>query len=191
MYKRILIVVDGRAVTRAAVKEGVALARTHGAEVLFFHVLPRYTVPISDGVPFEVTTMQAFQESAMAAADKQLSTAQKAADKAGLGSQRATGTGDDEARCIADAARKRRCDLIVAASEGRNALLRLLTGSVIPGLITSSPVPVLVVKEGARSTVGARAAVAPLKQQGSVKPKAKPKAVPVAAAPVRRRTVRA
>ncbi|MCY7314814.1 MAG: universal stress protein [Rubrivivax sp.] len=178
MYKRILIVVDQRAVTRAAVKEGVAMATAHGAEVLFFHVLPRYSVPLADSPPFVVISPQDFQQSAMAAADKQLSAAEKVAERAGVVSQRATGSGDDDAHCIADAARKRRCDLIVAASEGRNALLRLLTGSVIPGLITSSPVPVLVVKESGRSTAAAEAAVMPLRQR-----KARLKAVAMAPMP--------
>lgn len=188
MYKRILIVVDQRAVTRAAVNEGVSIATAHGAEVLFFHVLPRYSVPVADAPPFVVISPQEFQQSAMATADKQLSAAQKVAEKAGVLSQRATGSGDDDARCIAEAARKRRCDLIVAASEGRNALLRLLTGSVIPGLITSSPVPVLVVKEGGRALSGARAAAVPPKPRS----KAKLKAVASAPMPIpRRRTVRA
>ncbi len=169
MYKRILIIVDQRPVTRAAVKEGVALAAAHDAEVLFFHVLPRYTVPMADMPPFAAVSPQDFHRSAMTLADKHLSTAQTTADKAGVVSQRATGSGEDDARCIVDAARKRRCDLIVAASEGRNALLRLLTGSVIPGLITSSLVPVLVVKGAVREKASARATVLPFKASSRAK----------------------
>ena len=78
-------------------------------------------------------------------------------------SKSVTGSGEDDARVIVEAARKRRCDLIVVASEGRNALLRLLTGSVIPGVITASPVPVMVCKAPARAKVGAEVAVMPLK----------------------------
>ena len=184
MYKRILIVVDQRAVTRAAVKEGLAIATAHDADVVFCHVLPRYAMPVADVPPFVAVSPQEFQRSAMAVADKQLSAAQKVAEKAGVVSQRVTGSGEDDARCIVDVARKRRCDLIVAASEGRNALLRLLTGSVIPGLITSFPVPVLVVKEGGRAKAGARAVVTPLR------PRSQPKAVAVAPKQ-RRREVRA
>ncbi len=40
MYKRILIVVDQRAVTRAAVKEGVAIATAHDADVVSCRVTP-------------------------------------------------------------------------------------------------------------------------------------------------------
>ena len=42
------------------------------------------------------------------------------------------------------------CDLIVVASTGSNAVMRLLTGSVIPGLITHSRVPVLVCRQCSR-----------------------------------------
>lgn len=163
MHKRILILVDQRAVSNAAIRAGLAEATAHGADVLFFYLLPRYSVPLGDGVPFVGVSPQDFQGAAMAMADKRLDAAQKAADKAGVVSQRAIGSAEDDARCIADAARRRRCQMIVAASEGRNALLRLLTGSVIPGLITSSPVPVLVVKDATSDRAAARSQAAPLK----------------------------
>lgn len=41
MCKRILIVVDPRPVARAAVAEGVLAAQAHGAELVFFTVMPR------------------------------------------------------------------------------------------------------------------------------------------------------
>jgi nucleotide-binding universal stress UspA family protein len=163
MFKRILIVVDPRAVSRAAVGVGAALAHTHGAEVVLFYVLPRFSVPVADMPPFLPTSPQEFQQAAQAAADKALKAACALCDRAGVVSKSVTGSGEDDARVIVEAARKRRCDFIVVASEGRIALLRLLTGSVIPGVITASPVPVLVCKAPARAKVGAEVAVMPLK----------------------------
>lgn len=183
MFKRILIVVDQRQVSRVAIKQGVAIAAAHGAEALFFHVLPRYTVPVADMPPFVMISPEEFRRDAHAKATKLLTAAALVADKAGVTNKTATGGGEDDAHCIADAARQRRCDLIVAASEGRNALLRLLTGSVIPGLITVSPVPVLVVKESARTGSEARAAVMPKKPRR--------KAQAAGGAPLRRRGARA
>ena len=49
MYRRLMIVVDNDPVSRAAVAEGLDLARGLGAEVLFFHVLPNYAVPVTAG----------------------------------------------------------------------------------------------------------------------------------------------
>jgi nucleotide-binding universal stress UspA family protein len=170
MYKRILIVVEPRPIARAAVSEGVAVAQAHGAEALFFALLPRYSVPVLDTPPFVIESPQAFQQAARANADRLLAAATVVADRAGVKSRSSHGGGEDDVHCIVDAARKRRCDLIVVASEGRNALMRLLTGSVIPGLITQAPMPVLVVKPRPRAKAGTRTAVAPLKTRRAVKP---------------------
>lgn len=183
MYKRILIVVDPRPVARAAITEGVAIARAYGAEALFFTMLPRYSVPVTDAPPFVLESPQEFQQAAKANADRMLAAANVVADRAGVKSHSAMGSGEDDARSIVEAARKRRCDLIVVASEGRNAVMRLLLGSVIPGLITASPVPVLVCKQRPRSKVEDRIAVAPLKARRAAKP---PAAVP----PKARRTTK-
>ena len=56
------------------------------------------------------------------------------------------GQPDDPVGQIVGAARKRRCDLIVVAADGHNAFVRLVTGSLVSGLITRSSLPVLVCK---------------------------------------------
>jgi nucleotide-binding universal stress UspA family protein len=162
MYKRILIVVDHRPVSQAAAREGTALAKAHNADVVFFSVLPRYAVPVADTPPFPMVAPHEFQRAAKDSAQKWLAAATAIADKVGVTSRTGTGSGEDDSHCIVDAARRRRCDLIVVATEGRNALLRLLTGSVIPGLITASPVPVLVCKDRPR-LARARENVVPIK----------------------------
>jgi nucleotide-binding universal stress UspA family protein len=45
-------------------------------------------------------------------------------------------------------ARDQACDLIIVGAEGGNALVRLLTGSAVPGLITRAAVPVMVCHAG-------------------------------------------
>lgn len=39
------------------------------------------------------------------------------------------------------------CDLIVLGHRGSNAVMRLLTGSLVPGLITAATIPVLICRE--------------------------------------------
>ena len=163
MYKRILIVVDTKPAARAAVLEGTALAKVHGAEVLFFTVLPNYIVPVADMPMLAVVSPEQFEREARNSASRILAAATVIADKAGVLSRTASAAGDDPAHVIAAAARRRKCDVIVAASEGRNAVLRLLTGSVIPGLITAATVPVLVCKPKPASRPDARAAASPRK----------------------------
>lgn len=146
MYTRILAVVDKRPEARAAVIEATALAQAQGAELVFFTALPRYTLPIADMPEFVDVSPQQFEREARAEAERLLAGATAVADKAGVRSRTVCGGGDDAAEAIIEVARRRRCELIVVTSEGRNAVLRLLAGSVIPGLITASPVPVLVCK---------------------------------------------
>ena len=147
MYKRVMIVVDKRPVSSAAVHEGVELARVHEADVIFFTAMPLYLMPLADVPPFVVVPPKEYQDAADDEARRVLAAAKVIADKAGVSSRGAKGSSEDPAQSIIDAARRRRCDVIVVASQGRNALLRLLTGSVIPALITASPIPVLVCKE--------------------------------------------
>lgn len=175
MYQRILVVVDNRPVARAAILEGTALAQAHGAEVVFFSVLPSYTLPIADMPVFADVSPQQFEREAQAEVDRLLAGASVVADKAGVRSRTASGSGEDDAAAIIDAARRRRCDLIVVASEGRNAIVRLLTGSPIPGLITASPLPVLVCKPRAAARKLAGVAMPPAKARSARKAAVAPK----------------
>ena len=61
------------------------------------------------------------------------------------------------AHAASQAAVRHHCDLIVVATEGRNAVMRILSGSVLPGLITAATVPVLVGRpQGAARPPGLR-----------------------------------
>ena len=165
MYQRILVVVDSSPASRAAVLEGTALAKALGSEVLFFTVLPSYFVPVADMPMYVADSAEQYEHDARNAANRILAAAKVVADKAGVVSHTASSSGADPALVIASAARRRKCNAIVVASEGRNALLRLLTGSVIPGLITASSVPVVVCKFKATDRSKARSMAAPKKPQ--------------------------
>jgi nucleotide-binding universal stress UspA family protein len=53
-------------------------------------------------------------------------------------------TATDRMRSVVSTAQKIDCDLIVIAGERHNAAVRLINGSLIPGLVSASPVPVMV-----------------------------------------------
>ena len=144
MYKRILIVVDAQPAARAAIDQGLSLARHHDAEVVFFTALAQPPLPLVDLAPVEPLAPQEFTREARTEAQRVLATAREAADEAGVMSHQVVGQGQNPSLAIAETARKRRCELVVVASDGHNALVRLLTGSVIPGLITASTIPILV-----------------------------------------------
>lgn len=169
MYKRILIVVDQREESRAALNEGLRLASARDGEVTFLTALPRFPLPLADAPYHDAGTQRDFDLAAKANADKLLAAARAAADKAQVMSQGIAWSGEDEVAGIVEAAQRHRCELIVVASEGRNAVMRLLTGSVIPGLITASPIPVLVCKVTASSQPTERAPVVPLRPRAARK----------------------
>lgn len=147
MYEKILIVVGPRTASSPAVTEGVALAKAHDAEAVFLSMVPRYVMPVSEIPVMGLPSADEFHRDATRHARRLLAQATQVADQAGVRSSVAVGSGADDADAIAEAARQRRCGLIVVASAGHNAVMRLLGGSVIPGLITRSTVPVLVVKQ--------------------------------------------
>jgi len=173
MYKRILIVVPQGPARPAAVTEGVKLAEVHQAEVIFLTLLPHYVVPVAEMAMTAVPGPAEFQRAAMATANRLLAAATVLADKSGVRSRTAVGTGVDDADCIFAEARRRRCGLIVVGSMGRNAVLRLLTGSVIPGLITVSTIPVLIVRERGAASKAVKSAVVARKPPGQQRARAR------------------
>lgn len=142
--RRVLIVLEDADHTGAAVAHGVELARVEGAEVVFLQLPPEPGIAVGDavaGMPMPGVYVAHF---AQQRADRRAATALRAASQAGL---KARAVRDDEAGGaaeIAAVASKERCDVIVIANAGGNAVLRLVNGSPIPGLITAAQVPVLV-----------------------------------------------
>lgn len=161
MYKRILIVVGSGPTHRAAVTEGVELAKVDGAEAVFFSVLPRYVMPVTEMPMIGLPSPAEFHREATANTQRVLAAAAVVADKAGVTSKTAVGADADDADCIIETAKKKRCGLIVVASAGRNAVMRILSGSVIPGLITHSTIPVLIVRQQEPKAGAKRESVAP------------------------------
>jgi nucleotide-binding universal stress UspA family protein len=147
MYQRIMIAVDDNSVARLAMHEGLALARAHGAEVVFLHVLPNYVVPMDDLPPIVTVGPEQYREAVQRAAARILAAAARRARAVGVPATGAVASGMDAAECIARAAVQRQCQLIVIGSHGRTALQRLILGSVVTRLITLANMPVLVCKK--------------------------------------------
>ncbi|MES2716965.1 MAG: universal stress protein [Pseudomonadota bacterium] len=150
MYDRILIVVDDASTSEHALQEGLALAQAHGAAVVLLGVMPTAGAPVSDLPMMGVVGQADFEPLAREDTERRLQAAADAATRAGVRSRSLVGDGLDPVHSIAQTAESLGCDLIVVGSEGRNAVMRLLTGSVIPGLITHARVPVLVCRDCSR-----------------------------------------
>lgn len=158
MYKRILIVVDDQAAAQTAIRQGVEMARVHHASVIFLYVLPtdpHYAFPMVGGMPVvPMLSADEFKEQAHKTASRVLMAASAHAESWGVLSTRSMGSGADDAEYVALVAINRRCGLIVVASERKNAVVRLLNGSIVPGLITKSSVPVMVCPQDDPASTG-------------------------------------
>ena len=153
MYKRIMIVVDDAPINQSAVREGTALAAAHGAEAVYLGLTADYPATMADTAAFGVVAPDDFHQAAIAKTEELLSDAMAHADRAGVLARKVSTRTRVDARSVVETARRRRCDLIVVATGDQNAVMRLITGSLVPGLITSSPVPVLVCKERRAATM--------------------------------------
>jgi nucleotide-binding universal stress UspA family protein len=136
---RILIATDGSEKNRAALDEGIKIARATGAAVYAVYVIDTGTfssmsgdIPLGDTYRvFHAEAEQAFTRIKSQAGDVKVETSVL------------EGRPADE---IVKFAAAKNIDLIVIATQGKRGLERLLLGSVAEEIIRSAPCKVLVVK---------------------------------------------
>src|SRR5215813_10617916 len=127
MYTHILIATDGSDLAWKAVETGLQLAKAHRARVTAITVSEPWSIGYSSQgsvtVPFD-----AYEQAAATAASKILAPVGKLANQLDVECTTAH-LKEQPADGILQAARSRRCDLIVMASNGRRGLSRLMLGS--------------------------------------------------------------
>lgn len=151
MFHRALIVIDHRALSQIALDHAVALGAAGLRQLVLAIHVPNPAPPMAPEVPYAP-----IEADALHATQARLDEAQHWLEARGFQVIPLLVRGGDAAEAMAEAAKRNRVDLIVVATEGRNAVVRLLTGSVVPGLITLSPVPVMVCKADGRPVSGRR-----------------------------------
>jgi nucleotide-binding universal stress UspA family protein len=145
MYKNILLPTDGSALSRAAVLNGIRLARAVGARVTGFFAAPPATPVVYRGVlPVGLTSPEMHARAIERTAARYLGFVEKAARRAGVRCRCVHVTSDFPAEAIMAAARKEGCDLIVMASRSKRGLSGMLLGSQTHKVLAHSKVPVLV-----------------------------------------------
>jgi nucleotide-binding universal stress UspA family protein len=145
MFKHILIPTDGSAVSAKAVKAGIALAKQTGAKVTGYYAVEPVPVRLyGEGYVADRQMVAEFERRAIAAAKKNVAAVARAARKAGVRCETLVQTARTPYEGIVEAARKRRCDLILMASHGYRGFMRLTLGSVTDKVIQLSKIPVLV-----------------------------------------------
>jgi nucleotide-binding universal stress UspA family protein len=151
-----MIVVDDDPVARAALVQGLDMAKALGAEVLFFHALPSYAVPLTTGdvMPLCVLGAQDHDRYVQERGSRLLAEAASLATAQAVSSRGLLAHGDDAAAAVAQAARAQQCDLIVVGSHGRTALQRLIHSSLAASLLPLATVPLLVCKARGHQQAG-------------------------------------
>lgn len=148
MYKNILLPTDGSALSKKAVKAGVAFAKSIGASVTGLFSPERYEVlTYGEYFPPDLISRQQWEKRSEESARKILADVEKTAKAAGVAYRGFHLASLAPWEAIVDTAKKRKCDLIFMASHGRTGLSGLLLGSQAAKVLAHSPVPVLVYKQ--------------------------------------------
>ena len=146
MYKHILLPTDGSALARAAVLQGVKLAKALGARVTGFYAAPAPTpIEYKGFLPVGYVDPAKHEKMIEKAAARYLEVVKNAASSAGVPYRLEHVTDDYPADAIAAAARKHKCDLIFMATHGRRGLrTKSMLGTQTQKVLASSGIPVLV-----------------------------------------------
>jgi nucleotide-binding universal stress UspA family protein len=143
MFKHILLPTDGSKLSEVAIHKAVDFAKSIGAKVTGFHVIPQFHVFTYRTEMLE-DTKEEFARDSRAHAEKYLAVIQDAAKQAGIRCETASTTSDHPYEAIIQAAETRGCDLIMMASHGRRGVQGILLGSETYKVLTHSRIPVLV-----------------------------------------------
>ena len=146
MYRRILAATDGSDSASKAVRHAAALAKATGARLTIVNVTQMWSsLDIAHSAEAGVRNpVGDYEAMAAKSAEKVLAAAKAlAADTA---SETLHVQDKAPAEGIIAAAKDKGCDLIVMATHGRRGLGRLLLGSQAVEVLSTSPIPVLVVR---------------------------------------------
>jgi nucleotide-binding universal stress UspA family protein len=145
MYKCILLPTDGTELCERALRHGIALAKLVQAKVVGVTVthplhsaLPRSLIPKNLAGIIHAETVKA--------ADEKLAVVERLAREAGVQVETLRLSNDHPWQALVQAAKDKRCDLIVMASHGRRGVSAVVLGSETHKVLTHSTVPVLVVR---------------------------------------------
>ncbi len=145
MYKHILVPTDGSRLSVKAVKQAVKLAKVLGAKITGFHAAPDFaSTYYGDDFILRMPSPKAQAEFAQKQARRCLSAIEVEAEVEKVECDVFHTISDSPYQAIIDAAKKKKCDLIVMASHGRRGLSALVLGSETHKVLVHSKIPVLV-----------------------------------------------
>ena len=145
-FQRILVPVDGSALSDEAVDQAVRLAATTGATLVFLTVVEPFLALTVSSEMLE-TTKAEYERAAERRAGNILLAAAAKADEARVPRAILRAQSGAPHEAIIETATERCCDLIAMASHGRKGFSALVLGSVTNRVLTHSAIPVLVLRK--------------------------------------------
>jgi nucleotide-binding universal stress UspA family protein len=145
-YRRILVPIDGSAVSVFAAEQALALAASTGAAIVFLTVNEPFHL-FSTSTEMIEASREEYEHQSEAHADRILEAAGAAASDAGVPFITVRKWNDDPFREIIDVAQERCCELIAMGSHGRRGLSAVMLGSVTNKVLSHSNLPVLVIRK--------------------------------------------
>ena len=145
MYSCILLPTDGTELCARALRHGIALAKLVQAKVVGVTV----TQPLHSALPRSLIPKNLagiIHGETVKAADEKLAVVERLAREAGVQDETLRLSNDHPWEALVQAAKDKRCDLIVMASHGRRGVSAVVLGSETQKVLTHSTVPVLVVR---------------------------------------------
>jgi nucleotide-binding universal stress UspA family protein len=144
MFRHILIPTDGSAVANKAGKAGIVLARQLGAKVTAYCAIEALQSIYIEGYVLNRKQLDGLEEHARLAGQKHVDAIGRMAKAARVPFTSVVANARTPYEGIIAAAKKRKCDVIFIASQGRRGLSRLLMGSVTQKVLAHSGLPVVV-----------------------------------------------
>lgn len=146
MYKHILIPTDGSTLSLKAAKAGAKLAKELNARVTALYVIPPYAPPTGgEGIVYQdLFSEKRYLTEMKKHADKAVAKVKAEVESQQVACQTVAEVERTPWEAIINAAKHKKCDLIVMASHGRRGLASLLLGSETTKVLTHSKTPVLV-----------------------------------------------
>ncbi|MDE2378359.1 universal stress protein [Bradyrhizobium sp.] len=142
MYKHILLPTDGSELSKAAMKHGVALAKTIGARVTAVVVsTPLQSLVVDPNAASKA--LEQYKALVATQTQKYLDTVRNDAESAGVACSTLCIERDKPYEAIVETAKSQGCDLVVMASHGLRGVSAIL-GSETLKVLTHSSVPILV-----------------------------------------------
>jgi nucleotide-binding universal stress UspA family protein len=147
VFQRILVPVDGSDPSNAAVELGLRLAKEWTSELIFCNIVDTDRIMAESASVVTGGDPTPIIETMLASGEQLLSAASKEAKSAGLSTRTCLQREGNPVKGILDLAKREHVDLVMMGSHGRGGLSLLVMGSTTEGVLRSSEVPVLVVRE--------------------------------------------